>query len=65
MATSAGPLPAVRGAPLQLPSLRGFLDRVRENNSNLEAVSTLTPFWVGGTAVGKLRPECVVREGQR
>lgn len=40
--------------------LEGFLKRVDENNVGLEELPTLTPFIVGGKAVGHLKSKCAL-----
>ncbi|EFJ50265.1 hypothetical protein VOLCADRAFT_58621 [Volvox carteri f. nagariensis] len=40
-------------------SLNGFIQRVRECNTGLEELHTLTPFVVDGKEVGKLKPRFV------
>ena len=37
----------------------GFLSRVRENNTGLDELPTLTPFRVGGQVVGRMKPAFV------
>ncbi|GLC35517.1 hypothetical protein PLESTB_000199000 [Pleodorina starrii] len=53
----ASPVP--RSLETKMPSLDGFLQRVRECNTGLEELPTLTPFLVDGKEVGKLKPRFV------
>lgn len=40
----------------KMSNLDGFLLRIRECNTGLEELPTLTPFFVEGKEVGKLKP---------
>uniref|UniRef100_A0A7S3VQ33 Nudix hydrolase domain-containing protein n=1 Tax=Dunaliella tertiolecta TaxID=3047 RepID=A0A7S3VQ33_DUNTE len=44
---------------LQMPSLSGFMQRIKECNEGMEAFSTLKPFLVNGKKVGHFKPEFV------
>lgn len=44
---------------VNIPPLKGFLDRVDENNTNLDELPTLTPFIVAGKTVGQLKSSYV------
>ncbi|GFR47377.1 hypothetical protein Agub_g9089 [Astrephomene gubernaculifera] len=52
--TSLGTRPASIAA--NMPTLDGFLQRIRECNTGMEELPTLTPFVVDGKEVGKLKP---------
>ncbi|GIL75642.1 hypothetical protein Vretimale_15195 [Volvox reticuliferus] len=51
--------PAPRNLELEMGSLDGFIQRVRECNTGLEELPTLTPFLIDGKEVGKLKPRFV------